>query len=154
MTNSPEPRPPCHAEASVEVSVGAHKVWNAVVDWDIQSTWMLFTKVRATGNDGQGIGGEVAARTSVGPFGFTDDMVITHWEPPLRCSVKHLGKIVRGTGDFIVTPMAAGTRFTWAEDVIPPFGKYGVAAWSFIRPFVELIMRISLSRLASVVTAR
>ncbi|MFC0629148.1 SRPBCC family protein [Kribbella deserti] len=154
MANSPEPKPPCHAEVSVEVEAGAHEVWNAVVNWDIQSTWMLFTKVWPTENNGEGIGGKIAARTGIGPVGFIDDMVITHWEPPLRCRVEHLGKIVRGTGDFIVAPMAAGTRFTWAEDVIPPFGRFGVAAWPAVRPVFELMMRISVARLAARVTPK
>ncbi|GAA1588395.1 hypothetical protein GCM10009804_50570 [Kribbella hippodromi] len=78
--------------------------WDVVMDWERQSRWMLFTRVWATGNGGVGVGGGVAARTSVGGIGFTDDMVITRWEPPRECTVEHLGKIVRGTGTFIIEP--------------------------------------------------
>jgi hypothetical protein len=118
------------------------------MDWDAQSTWMLLTRVWSTDQDGQGVGGGVAARTSVGPVGFTDDMVITHWDPPRDCTVKHLGTIVRGTGTFAIAPTAGGSTFTWSEDVIPPLGRLGRVAWPVVRPGFELMMRISLKRLA------
>ncbi|MEV5964218.1 SRPBCC family protein [Kribbella sp. NPDC051952] len=95
----------CHAEASIELELDPQTAWNVVMDWDRQSRWMLLTQVWATGQDGTGVGGGVAARTSVGAIGFTDDMVITHWDPPRECTVKHLGKIVRGTGTFTITPL-------------------------------------------------
>lgn len=138
----------CHAEASVELPMEPQETWDAVMDWSRQSRWMLFTRVWTTGQDGQGVGGGVAARTSVGPLGFTDDMVITHWDPPRSCQVKHLGTIVRGTGTFSINPTAAGSTFVWSEDVVPPFGRLGVAAWPVVRPGFELMMRISLRRLA------
>jgi hypothetical protein len=159
----------CHAEASVDLPLDPQTAWDIVVDWDRQSRWMLLTRVWATENDGVGIGGGVAARTSVGAVGFTDDMVITHWDPPRECTVKHLGTIVRGTGTFAVTPAAgtvaptagtvastagtgtpsagAGSTFTWSEDVVPPLGKLGVAVWPVVRPVFEVMMRVSLRRL-------
>jgi hypothetical protein len=141
----------CHAEAAVELPLEPEAAWDAVMDWDAQSAWMLLTRVWATDNDGRGVGGGVAARTSVGPLGFTDDMVITHWDPPNECTVKHLGTVVRGTGTFAVRPTPGGSTFTWSEDVIPPLGALGRAAWPVIRPAFELMMRISLKRLAAVV---
>jgi hypothetical protein len=152
----------CHAEASVELSLAPEDAWDVVMDWERQSRWMLFTRVWATGNGGTGVGGGVAARTSVGGIGFTDDMVITHWDPPRECTVKHLGKLVRGTGTFTITPAttpappstgglpaaAGGSRFTWAEDVVPPLGHLGVFVWPVLRPGFEVMMRISLRRLS------
>jgi len=138
---------PCHAEASVDLSLDPQAAWDTVMDWERQSRWMLFTRVWATGNDGQGVGGGVAARTSVGPVGFTDDMVITHWDPPRECTVKHLGTVVRGTGTFAVRPAPGGSTFVWSEDVIPPFGRLGRLAWLLVRPGFELMMRISFNRL-------
>ena len=122
------------------------------MDWDGQSEWMLLTRVWATDQDGRGVGGGVAARTSVGPLGFTDDMVITHWDPPRECTVKHLGTVVRGTGTFAVTPAPGGSTFTWSEDVIPPLGRLGRIGWPLVRPGFELMMRTSLKRLANEVT--
>ncbi|NEA32197.1 SRPBCC family protein [Streptomyces sp. SID13031] len=151
----------CHAEASVDLPLAPQAAWDVVMDWNGQSAWMLFTRVWATGQDGQGVGGGVAARTSVGPLGFTDDMVITHWDPPRECTVKHLGTIVRGTGTFAIRAPSAGSNptgsnptgstFVWSEDVIPPLGRLGSTAWPLIRPAFELMMRISLKRLAAVV---
>jgi hypothetical protein len=79
-------------------------------------------------------------------------MVITHWDPPRECTVKHLGNLVRGTGTFTITPTttsagSAGSRFTWAEDVVPPLGRLGVIAWPVVRPGFERLMRVSLRRL-------
>ena len=146
----------CHAEASVELRLDPLDAWDVVVDWERQSRWMLFTRVWATDQDGTGVGGGVAARTSVGGVGFTDDMVITHWDPPRECTVKHLGKIVRGTGTFRITPwpttsagdtIGARSTFTWAEDVVPPLGRVGVWGWAVVRPGFEWMMRVSLRRL-------
>ena len=144
----------CHAEASVVLRLSPEAAWDVVMDWDRQSRWMLLTRVWGTENDGIGVGGGVAARTSVGGIGFTDDMVITHWDPPRECTVKHLGKLVRGTGTFTITPRAragfgggGGCTFTWGEDVVPPLGRVGVLGWRVVRPAFEVMMRVSLRRL-------
>ncbi|HEY3510547.1 MULTISPECIES: SRPBCC family protein [Kribbella] len=131
----------------MELGLAPEEAWAVVMDWERQSRWMLFTRVWATGNGGSGVGGGVAARTSVGGVGFTDDMVITHWDPPRECTVKHLGTIVRGTGTFSIHPAGSGSAFTWSEDVVPPLGRVGVLAWPVVRPAFELMMRISLRRL-------
>ncbi|MEU8225337.1 SRPBCC family protein [Kribbella sp. NPDC048915] len=137
----------CHAEASVELPLTPEAAWDVVMDWNRQSRWMLFTRVWATENDGTGVGGGVAARTSVGGIGFTDDMVITTWDPPRECTVKHLGTVVRGTGTFGIEPTATASRFSWAEDVLPPLGKLGVWSWPVVGRAFEVMMRISLRRL-------
>jgi hypothetical protein len=213
----------CHAEASIELDLDPQAAWDVVMDWDRQSRWMVLTRVWATNQNGTGVGGGVAARTSVGSIGFTDDLVITHWDPPHECTVKHLGNLVQGTGTFTITPTSTtdstgqdsstqgssapgsttpgstasgstvpgstvpgstvsgsttvgssgpaastspassttpasgaasdpgagsgGCRFTWAEDVVPPFGRLGVLAWAVVRPGFEWFMRLSLRRL-------
>lgn len=144
----------CHAEASIELRLEPQAAWDVVMDWERQSRWMLLTRVWATEQGGAGVGGGVAARTSVGAVGFTDDMVITHWDPPRECTVKHLGKLVRGTGTFTITPRAragfgggGGCTFTWGEDVVPPLGRVGVLGWRVVRPAFEVMMRVSLRRL-------
>lgn len=139
----------CHAEASIELDLDPQAAWDVVMDWERQSHWMLLTRVWATEQDGTGVGGGVAARTSVGAIGFTDDMVITHWDPPRECTVKHLGKVVRGTGTFTITPTSTGatSRFTWGEDVLVPLGRVGVLAWPVVRVGFEWMMRVSLRRL-------
>src|SRR5262245_60567183 len=132
----------CHAEASIGLRLDPQDAWDVVVDWERQSRWMLLTRVWATEQDGAGVGGGVAARTSVGGVGFTDDMVITHWDPPRECTVKHLGKVVTGTGTFkVTTGPGSGSTFTWAEDVVPPLGRVGTLAWPVVKPGFEWLMR-------------
>jgi Polyketide cyclase / dehydrase and lipid transport len=134
-----------HAQAAVDLPVGVHEAWAAVVDWDRQSEWMLLTRVRATAQGGEGVGGRASARTAVGPVGFTDDMEIIAWDPPYRCRVRHLGRVVRGEGAFAVDGLGPGrSRFTWTEELI--LGRLGVA-WPLVRPGFELFMRMSLRRL-------
>jgi hypothetical protein len=144
----------CRAIVSVELPVAVPDAWAAVVDWDGQSRWMLLTTVRATERGGVGVGGGVSARTAVGPVGFTDDMVITEWQPPHLCRVRHLGNVVQGYGEFVVAGAGAGrSRFTWSEVVVPPLGRFGRAGWPLARPVFELLMRVSLQRLVRRVAA-
>lgn len=129
-----------HAEVSVDLPVGADEAWDAVVNWERQSAWMLLTDVAG----GSGLGARVSARTAVGPVGFTDDMEIIVWDPPRLCRVRHLGKVVRGEGGFAVADLGPGrSRFTWTEDVPTPL----------VRPALEFFMRLSLRRLAKQVAA-
>ena len=53
---------------------------------------------------GHGLGAKVTGWTGIGPIGFTDPMRITDWDPPRRCTVTHLGTVVRGSGTFEVLP--------------------------------------------------
>jgi hypothetical protein len=107
-------------ELRVAVDAPATRTWAALTDWDRQGEWMLGTRVRVTAGDGAGVGSELTAFTGIGPVGFTDTMRITAWEPPLRCAVDHTGRLVRGTGEFLVVPHGARSELVWAEDVALP----------------------------------
>ena len=132
--------------ASVEVGAPAQAVWDAVVDWDVQSEWMFLTSVRG----GHGEGAYVEAFTGVGRIGFLDTMEITVWDPPRRCVVRHTGRVVRGTAAFEVEPLGPGrSRFTWVEWVVPPLGTLGAAGLGLVRPLVMAPIRYSLRRLAA-----
>ncbi len=144
------------APVVVDVLVDApvQVVWDAVVDWDRQSQWMLGTTVRATTNGGVGLGGGIEAYTGVGPLGFWDTMVITGWEPPVRCTVRHTGRVVRGTGDFEVFALPGGrSRFVWSEQLDLPLGRLGRVAWPLAKPALVAGVRASLGRLARAVEA-
>ena len=135
--------------ATVRVNASAEAVFAAATDWERQGEWMTATSVRPTALNGQAVGGGIAAFTGIGPIGFVDTMVITAWDPPRRCSVRHTGRVVRGTGDFIVEPVTAGTSdFIWAEQVIVPFGRLGAATWPLARPAAQAILTLSLRRFA------
>ena len=42
-------------------------------------------------------------------------MIITEWDPPRRCVVRHTGRVVRGDGIFEVIPHGELTEFRWTE---------------------------------------
>jgi uncharacterized protein YndB with AHSA1/START domain len=137
---------------SVSVPVGAppEVVWDATVDWERQSTWMTATRVRGTVQGGKGVGGGIEAFTGVGPLGFLDTMVITEWEPPHRCAVRHTGRVVRGTGAFeVVAADGGGSTLTWWEELDLPAGPLGRAAWPLMRPLARFGVARSLARLAT-----
>jgi hypothetical protein len=71
-------------------------------------------------------------------------MNVTRWEPPHRCDVEHVGKILKGTGSFQLTEVAPNqTKFDWSETVIAPR-----LLFILIAPFLYIGVRISLARFA------
>lgn len=140
------------AEISVDVIVDAppQVVWDAVTDWERQSEWMLGTVVRGTAQGGVGVGGGIEAFTGVGRLGFLDTMVVTEWDPPHRCVVRHTGRVVRGLGIFEVLALPGGrSRFVWAEELELPLGRWGDLGWPLVRPGFAWGVRRSLEVLAA-----
>lgn len=134
---------------SVEVAAPAGTTWLALTDWERQSEWILGTDVRVVSGNGRSIGSRIEAFTGVGGFGVTDTMEITTWEPPVRCTVRHLGRVVRGTGAFHV--QARGPQrsaFVWSEELDLPFGPVGKAGWLLAKPAFALGLRRSLDNFA------
>jgi hypothetical protein len=103
-----------------------------------------------TSGDGRSVGSRLSARTGYGPVGFTDTMEITEWDPVRRrCVVAHTGHLVRGEGEFAVTPKASGGSMVhWTERLDLPFGSFGRAGWTVLRPAFAGGVRWSLHRLA------
>ena len=134
---------------SVEVAAPAGTTWLALTDWTRQGEWMLGTSVRVVEGNGRSVGSRIAAFTGVAGIGFTDTMEITVWEPPLRCTVRHLGSVVQGTGVFqVVAKGGARCTFVWAEHLKLPFGLAGQLAWPVLRPAFALGVRHSLRQFA------
>ena len=102
--------------ARTRVRATPERVWQLAMDWSRQGDWIPATRVHG----GTGVGAQVVARTAVGPVGFTDTMIITDWDPPRRCVVRHTGKVVRGSGVFEVIPHGELTEFRWTEVVELP----------------------------------
>lgn len=104
--------------AGVTVAATPERVWELALDWHRQREWIWATRTEG----GSGVGATVTAWTGVGPVGFTDTMVITEWDPPRRCVVRHAGKLVRGTAMFEVFPRGARAEFRWTERIVltPP----------------------------------
>ncbi|WP_028661884.1 SRPBCC family protein [Saccharomonospora saliphila] len=134
---------------SVEVPAPAGTAWLALTDWERQGEWMLGTSVRVVSGNGRSVGSRLEAFTGAGGVGVTDLMEIISWEPPVRCTVRHLGKVVRGTGAFHV--QARGPQHSalvWSEDLDLPFGPVGKAGWLVAKPAFALGLRRSLERFA------
>ena len=93
---------------SISIQASKERVWLRIADWKSQGDWMLQTKVWVTSDKEEGIGTSIAAFT--GPFhkyyphfkslGLLDLMIVTSWNPPNRCDVEHVGKVLKGTGTF------------------------------------------------------
>lgn len=146
MTVRIELRVPVHAPAA-EVFAGA-------VDWDGQSRWMLGTRVRATDRGGVGLGAGVEAFTGLGRLGFLDAMVITRWDPPRACHVRHTGRLVKGTGTFEVEQRGrTSSVFVWGEQLELPLGRLGRLGFPLVRPLFVAGLRLSLRRFARWVEA-
>ena len=139
---------------TVDVDAPVEQTWAGVTDWARQGEWMLGTRVWPTAQDGQGVGGGIEAITGVGPLGVLDRMEITLWEPPSRCHVLHLGRVVRGTGAMEVEPLPGDrSRFVWREDLDLPLGVLGRLGWPLVRPAFAFGVQLSLRRFARWVEA-
>lgn len=136
---------------SVRIRAPREKVWEKIADWNSQGDWMLQTKVWVTSDVHEGVGTSITAFT--GPLyrfypkfksiGLLDLMTVTHWEPPIRCDVEHVGKVLKGTGTFVLREENSETIFDWSETIIAPTLLYAVVA-----PFLYIGVRISLARFA------
>ena len=113
---------------------------------------MLQTKVWVTSEISSGVGTSIAAFT--GPLykfyprlkspGLLDLMTVTKWEEPSRCDVVHVGKVLKGTGSFVLTQEGERvTRFDWSETIEAPRVLFMLVA-----PFFYAGVRISLYRFA------
>lgn len=136
---------PFDVTARVRVTATPERVWQAVVDWPGQRRWIPLTRVEG----GHGIGATVTGRTGIGPAGFTDTMVITEWDPPRRCVVRHTGELVRGQGVFEVVPAGGVSEFRWAEQLqlpLPP--AIGRVLARALRPLAQWGLNLALRRFA------
>jgi carbon monoxide dehydrogenase subunit G len=136
---------PLRIAAEVTVDAGPELIWRTAVDWPRQHEWIWGTRV----SGGHGTGAKVIGRTGIGPIGFTDRMVITEWDPPRRCVLRHTGRVVRGTGTFEIAPRGSRSEFRWIEQIqlpVPP--PVGVLAGRAIVPIAEWGLRSSLRRFA------
>jgi len=139
---------------AISLSIPAPRadVWRSIADWPSQGQWMLQTKVWVTSERTTGVGTSIAAFT--GPLhkfyprikspGLLDLMTVTRWEEPSRCDVDHHGKILKGSGSFILTEKDSNsTRFDWSETIVAPRALFLLTA-----PCLYIGVRISLARFA------
>ena len=159
-TTRPRPERPAGGRTarlieSRAVDLPPEVVFAALTDPSLQSRWILATRVRATASGGDapaapGPGGVLVARTAVGGIGFDDTMRVTEYEPPRRWRVEHVGRLVRGWGQWGVLPRGEsgrGCRVYWAEEFELPLGLLGRLGWAVGGGLVRAGMRVSLARL-------
>jgi hypothetical protein len=138
---------------TINLPCSQDRAWAAIADWESQGDWMLQTKVWVTSQIREGAGTSISAFT--GPvyklypkfssIGLLDTMVVTKWQPPEICDVVHTGKILKGTGSFVLSPInATSTKFNWSETIECSRLKFLVIA-----PFLWVGVRISLARLST-----
>ena len=139
-----------HLEERVAVAAPPEAVFAAVADWEGQSAWVAFTTVTADGGPHR-VGERLLAVTKVAGVGFSDPMEVTRWEPPRRVDVRHHGRVLRGTGTFLVEPAPGGAWFVWSEDLDLPLGVAGRLGFAVVGPAFRLMLRRSLRRLARMV---
>jgi hypothetical protein len=111
---------------------------------------VAFTTVTADGGPHR-VGERLEAVTKVAGVGFSDPMEVTRWEPPRRIDVRHHGRVLRGTGRFLVEPAPGGAWFVWSEDLDLPLGAAGRLGFAVVGPAFRLMLRRSLRRLARMV---
>jgi Polyketide cyclase / dehydrase and lipid transport len=136
-------------EARVDIDAAPEVVWAAVTDWPAQGKWIPGTVVGVVEGDGRSVGSRLFAFTGVADIGFLDIMEITEWQPPHRCQVRHLGRLLRGYGLFAVEPRGQAATFVWAEELQPPFGLLGHAGLWLGRPVFEALLRRAARTLAA-----
>ena len=127
-------------ERTVEVAAPAGAVWDYVTDWPAQGEWIPATHVERL-DTADRVGGRFRAWTGLGRVGFWDPMTITAWERTAdgggRCEVLHLGRVVKGEGEFAVQALGPDrSRFVWAELLVVPGGRAGAVGWRVVRPVV------------------
>jgi hypothetical protein len=137
---------------SLVIEAPCEDVWKKIANWESQGEWMLQTKVWVTSDHVEGVGTSIAAFT--GPlykfyprlksFGLLDLMVVTQWQPPYRCDVDHVGKVLKGSGSFQLSEInGSSTRFDWSETIVAP-----KAIFLLVTPLLYVGVRISLARFA------
>ncbi len=87
------------------VNAPAPRVFAAFVNWERQSDWIPFTRVRVVEGDG-GEGSLIEAVTGVGSTGLRDEIRVVRVDAPYEVRVVHCGKILRGPASMRCTAMA------------------------------------------------
>ena len=143
---------------TINLPCSQERAWAAIADWESQGNWMLQTKVWVTSHIREGVGTSISAFT--GPLykfypkfsslGLLDTMVVTKWQPPEICDVVHTGKILKGSGSFVLSPInATSTKFNWSETI-----ECSRIKFLAIAPFLWVGVRISLARLSTSLRSR
>jgi uncharacterized membrane protein len=137
--------------ATVIINAPAARVFAAFVNWERQSEWIPFTKVRVVEGDG-GEGSLIEAITGVGAAGLRDEMRVVRVDAPYEVRVVHCGKVLRGPGSMRCTAMAGDrTQVVMHEWFHLPAGAVGRLAWPVIWPGSKLSLKGALKKFGRLV---
>jgi hypothetical protein len=135
----------------VIVNAPAAKVFNAFLDWEKQSEWIPFTRVRVVEGDG-GEGSLVEAVTAIGPAVLRDELRVVKVNAPYEVRVVHCGKVLKGPGAMRCTAMSGDrTQIVLHEWFHLPAGPVGKIAWPVLWPGSKLGFTGALKRFARLV---
>jgi hypothetical protein len=124
--------------ATVIVNAPAQRVFAAFLNWEKQSEWIPFTRVRVVEGDG-GEGSLVEAITAIGPAALRDELRVVKVNPPYEVRVVHCGKMLRGPGSVRCTAMSGDrTQVVLHEWFHLPVGPIGKLAWPVLWPGSKL----------------
>jgi uncharacterized membrane protein len=137
--------------ATVIVNAPAPKVFSAFMDWEKQSEWIPFTRVRVVEGDG-GEGSLVEAVTALGPATLRDELRVVKVNAPYEVRVVHCGKVLKGPGAMRCTAMSGDrTQVVLHEWFQLPAGAVGKIAWPVLWPGSKLGFTGVLKRFARLV---
>jgi len=133
---------------NIEICAKPKAIFQYVSDWEKQSEWILFTKVKLLKGAPQQKDPLLLAITKIGPIKVQDTMVVTDWQPFERVVVEHTGRMVLGKGVFTIKKISNDvSSFTWQEITPIPFGIVGRICLVFVKPLLNFLFNASLKKL-------
>ncbi len=140
----------------LEVAREAHaprdRVWTVLTTWERQPEWMLDAKaVYVLTPQRSGVGVTIRCPTNLLGVTVQDVMRVTRFDAPRELAVVHLGRIITGSGAFVLDDLGPDrTRITWWERIDPPFGVLGErVATTVVLPILRRVFGRSLDRLVA-----
>ncbi len=143
-------------EVERHVDAPRELVWRVLTDWERQPEWMLDAKsVEVLTPQREGVGVTIRCPTNLLGVTVEDVMRVTAWREHEELEVTHLGRIITGSGAFLLSDTAdGGTRIAWWEEVDPPLGALGEwGATTLVLPILRRVFGRSLDRLARLAEA-
>ena len=133
---------------NIEICAKPKAIFHYVSDWEKQSEWILFTKVKLIEGSPNQKDPLLLAITKIGPIKVQDTMVVTDWQPFERVVVEHTGRMVLGKGVFTIKKISNDvSSFTWQEITPIPFGIVGRICLVFVKPLLNFLFNASLKKL-------
>ncbi|QDP97835.1 SRPBCC family protein [Microlunatus elymi] len=140
---------------SIMVAATPEDVWPKLVDWTGQGQWIPMTTMQAIGRQVEGLGTRIRGRhgPSIGGrrLGFSDEMVVTCWEPPYELEMTHLGPWFTGVGVFTIEARGLRTWLSVRERITVRGGKVAEKAALAFRPLLQRQLADSLQRFVRLV---